>query len=107
MGISVISLFENNKHIEELTVYLLGEGITNASKNDLKLIAQRYNRNIIVINVPKLDIPQVLLSSRWPASAYIMLYSGPRLPIEINKILYLDCDTIVTGIFLNWIKLIF
>lgn len=32
MGISVISLFENNKHVKELKVYLLGEKISKENK---------------------------------------------------------------------------
>ena len=38
MGISTISLFENNKGIEELKVYLLGDNISEDNKNDLKKI---------------------------------------------------------------------
>lgn len=29
MGVSVISLFENNKHLADLTVFLLGENINS------------------------------------------------------------------------------
>ena len=38
MGISTISLFENNKEIEDLKVYLLGENISEDNKNELKKI---------------------------------------------------------------------
>ncbi|WP_337935639.1 glycosyltransferase family 8 protein [Jutongia sp.] len=97
MGISTISLFENNKHVKELTVYLLGEKISSDNKEKLKAIGQEYNRKIEVIDVPKLDIPPSLVSSRWPLSAFTRLFSGVILPKEIDRILYLDCDTIVTG----------
>ena len=32
MGISVISLFENNQNINEITVYLLGEKVKDKNK---------------------------------------------------------------------------
>lgn len=97
MGISAVSLFENNKHIKELTIYLLGEKICGKNKDILKIIADKYKRKIIIIDVPKIDIPQSLVSSRWPLSAFTRLYAGQLLPESINKILYLDCDTIVKG----------
>ena len=97
MGISTISLFENNKSIEELEVYLLGENISNENKEELKKIGQKYNREVTVIDVPKLNIPPSLVSTRWPLSAFTRLFSGVLLPPDVDRILYLDCDTIITG----------
>jgi len=97
MGISVISLFENNKQMKDLVVYLLGENISDNSRDALKEIADRYNREIKIIDVPKLQIPPSLLSERWPLSAFTRLFSAQLLPKEIDKVLYLDCDTIILG----------
>jgi lipopolysaccharide biosynthesis glycosyltransferase len=97
MGVSTISLFENNKHIEDLKVYLLGENISDDNKDELKKIGDRYGRVIEIIDVPKLNIPPSLLSARWPLSAFTRLFSGQLLPMDIDRILYLDCDTIVSG----------
>ena len=97
MGISVISMFENNSDFEDLNVYLLGENVSNENKIILKQIEKKYNRKITIIDVPKLDIPQALVSDRWPLSAFTRLYSGELLPDDVHRILYLDCDTIVTG----------
>lgn len=97
MGISTISLLENNKHLQDLTVYLLGENISNESKVELKKIGEKYSRDIIIIDVPKLNIPPSLVSARWPLSAYTRLFSGIILPQDVDRILYLDCDTIISG----------
>ena len=97
MGISAISLFETNKHIKDLSVYLLGENISDENKSILWTIAEKYERKINVIDVPELDIPDVLVSTRWPLSAFTRLFSGQLLPENIHKVLYLDCDTIVRG----------
>ncbi len=97
MGISTISLFENNKNIDELTVYLLGENISTQNKEMLHKISCKYKRKIVVIDVPKLDIPNSVVSARWPISAFTRLFSAQILPEDIGEILYLDCDTIVTG----------
>ncbi len=97
MEISVISLFENNRSASELSVYLLGEKISDENKELLGNIAERYKRKIIVIDIPQFDIPEYLVSERWPLSAFTRLFSGILLPENIEKILYLDCDTIVNG----------
>lgn len=97
MGISIISLFENNKHIKEMKVYLLGENISCENKAQLDCIAQKYGREVILVDVPRFDIPVSLLSARWPLSAFTRLYAGELLPEDVGKVLYLDCDTIITG----------
>ncbi|WP_347995743.1 glycosyltransferase family 8 protein [uncultured Eubacterium sp.] len=97
MGISTISLFENNKDIEELKVFLLGENISQENKERLKDIGNKYDRDVEVIDIPKIHIPTSLVSARWPLSAFTRLFSGMILPTDIKKILYLDCDTIITG----------
>lgn len=97
MGISVISLFENNKNIDKLDVYLLGERISEENKSTLSKIGEKYGREIIIVDFPKIDIPQSLISARWPLSAFTRLYSGRLLPIHLNRVLYLDCDTIIQG----------
>lgn len=97
MGISVISLCENNLSMSEINIYLLGENISDENKKILCSIAEHYNRTIIVIDVPKIDIPKSLVSARWPLSAFTRLYSGQLLTNEIKKVLYLDCDTIISG----------
>lgn len=97
MGISTISLFENNKGTDDLKVYLLGDEISKENKEELKKIGDKYNREVEVIDVPKLNIPSSLVSVRWPLSAFIRLFSGVILPADVDRILYLDCDTIITG----------
>ncbi|SNU06267.1 Lipopolysaccharide biosynthesis protein, LPS:glycosyltransferase [Lachnospiraceae bacterium] len=97
MGISAISLFENNKELNNLKVWLLGENISDENKMILKNIGDKYRREINVLDVPQLNIPETLISARWPLSAFTRLFSGELLPIELNKVLYLDCDTIING----------
>lgn len=97
MGISAISMFENNKEMEELNIYLLGEKISEENKEILTGIGEKYNRKITIIDVPQLDIPEALVSARWPLSAFTRLYAGELLPSKLDKVLYLDCDTIIKG----------
>ena len=97
MGISMISLFENNADEDEINVFLLGEGITKENEYNLNHIAQQYARECIVIQLEYIDIPKELYSQRWPKSAYTRLFAGQLLPSDIKKVLYIDCDTIIIG----------
>lgn len=95
MGISMISLFENNRSMRELTVYLIGDEIGNENKKILTQISEQYGRAIHIIDAPDLDIPETLVSARWPISAFLRLFAGLLLPRVVHKVLYLDCDTII------------
>lgn len=97
MGISMISLFENNRDMESLEVYLLGDNINADNIQTLQAMAQPYGRKIVVINVPDLNIPKSLYLGRWPKSAYTRMFCAKLMPNDIHRILYLDCDTIVAG----------
>lgn len=97
MGISMISLFENNKGIDDLNVYLLGDNVSEDNKHILKEIASKYDRTCTIVDVPDLKIPESLTSKRWPKSAFTRMFSGELMPKEADRMLYLDCDVIVRG----------
>lgn len=97
MGISMISLFENNREMDDLRVYLLGDNISSDNKASLKQIADSYDRTCTIIDVPDLNIPKKLISTRWPKSAFTRMFSGELMPQEVKRILYLDCDIIING----------
>lgn len=95
-GISMISLFENNRDVNDISVFLLGDKVSDANKKTLKSIADKYNRTFEAIDVLPMDAFKTFASQRWPISAFIRLYAPQYLPKSIDKILYLDCDTIIT-----------
>lgn len=97
MGVSMLSLFENNKECEELNVYLLGDCISENSNKKLNSIAKSYNRQFTLIDVEKLEIPQNITSNRYPKSAFSRVYAYKLLPKDLERVIYLDCDIIVNG----------
>ena len=97
MGISMISLFKNNKESKEINVFLFGDNLSIDNQNVLTSIADNYGRNFYHVDVAKISIPQVLMSERYPKSTFSRLFAYELLPKEVNKLIYLDCDTIVMG----------
>ena len=93
----MISLFENNRECDTIHVYLLGDGISEDNRLSLSEIASKYQRSFTLINVPDLNIPEKLSSARWPKSAFTRMFAGELMPKGIDKVVYLDCDTIISA----------
>lgn len=99
-GVSITSLLENNKQAEEINVYILGEELLEDSIQKLKLLAKKYNRNIIFKETKEI-IEKMKI---WGLPSYRGAYSANLrlfLPLILDeteksmRILYLDADTIV------------
>ncbi len=94
-GVSMISLFENNKEFDEIYVYLIDNGILDRTKNILLEIANKYKRKIIYKSCENLCRKIKVSTERYPISTYSKLFLGQLE--EIDKIIYFDCDTSITG----------
>lgn len=95
-GISMISLFENNKDIEHIRVYFIDMGTTEGSRKDLQDIVDKYDREMLVIPFTEWedDLP-VDSTGRHIKSVYAKIFFG-RIQ-GIDRILYIDSDTVVVG----------
>lgn len=95
LGISMISLFENNMTCEDITVYILDDGIKDGNKQKLNSIGDKYDRTVTYISVENVQIPHEILSKRWSKSAFTRIFMRRLLPKDTDRALYLDCDTLV------------
>lgn len=100
---SVVSLFENNRDVDDIVVYLIEDGVSENSKLKFQLIAEKYGRSIITVPMP--DIQQlaqtdIFIPSRLQMSTCGRLFAAELLPNDVDKIIYVDCDTL----FLNSIS---
>lgn len=96
MGVSMLSLFENNRDREEITVWLFADNVSSESEERLNAISRKYRRKLEIIDVNRLKLPEFLYNERWPMSACSRLFACELLP-GVEKALYLDCDIIVDG----------
>lgn len=98
LGISIISLFENNKDCEEITVFILDDKIKSGSKEKLNFVAEKYARKIKFYPIPNLNElvgVEIKTNERWSLSTFSRLFLEKILPDEIDKVIYLDCDILV------------
>lgn len=96
-GISILSLFENNKNVEKLSVFVIDNGITEQNKEKMMSIANQYHRELLFL--PKPDIFENLdfkmNVGRWHISTFYRLFMTKVLPETLDKVFYIDSDTII------------
>lgn len=96
-GISMLSLLENNKKCNEINFYIMDNAISNDNKKNLIDIAYKYNRNISFVPMPDMQKKTGLniKTGRWNISTFGRLYMAEALPVDVEKVLNIDCDTII------------
>lgn len=98
LGVSIVSLFQNNKDAESITIYILDSGISNENKRRLEEICCSYNRRLPVwikaINIED-RLNMKVKMDRGSLSQYARLFIAGLLPDGLDRVLYLDCDIIV------------
>lgn len=96
-----MSLFENNGE-QEITVYILGEELSNDSMKKFNEIGRTYKKNIVIKDTK--DIIEKMKSwgippCRWSYAANLRLFLPYLLEDSVSRVLYLDADTIITVYF--------
>lgn len=96
-GISIVSLLENNKNADNIKLFILDNGISSQNKNNLSSLAGEYSRKIVFIDVPDIEklAGMKLDVGFWALAAFARLFAAPLLPADVEKIIYLDCDTMI------------
>ena len=99
-GISMNSLFENNREIEHICVYLVEDGVSEENKKRFFKEAEKYGRELITVSaapiaarIKRLNIP----SYRGSLAANCRLFFDSFIREEVDRLLYLDCDTLVVS----------
>lgn len=94
--ITLKSLFVNNENVDEITVYYIENGLTNESKSRLEKLANEHNRRIVFIPMPEW-LNKITGFIRTNVIAYTYCYFQDILPQDVEKVLLLEGDTIVTS----------
>lgn len=93
-GVSMLSLLDNNKKIEQLDIYIIGDELSADNIDKLSRIAVNFNRKITFIDINNI-LPKLGTIPSFGKSAYGRLFLSSY--VNIDKILYFDSDTIVSG----------
>lgn len=100
MGISILSLLDNNRDAEDIVVYILDSGITPESRQKINGIFLEYSRPepvwISARNISD-ELNIEVETDRGSLSQYARLFVSSVLPAELERVLYLDCDIIINA----------
>ncbi|MNI12993.1 General stress protein A [compost metagenome] len=96
VGVSMLSLFQNNKEFNHIDVYLIENNISIENKNNLKLICKKYNRVIQFIKFDGITNKlKKITGNPISINAYARLFLSHVLGENVDKVIYLDCDSII------------
>lgn len=100
MGVSILSLLENNKHLHEINIYVIDDEIFQENKDILQKMVEAYNRRIIFLDMSeginklkRLGAPLY----RGSYTTYLKLFTFSLLPADVHRIFFIDSDTLVVG----------
>lgn len=99
-GISLYSLLENNTHIDNIAIHILDNAISNDSKSKLNVIAEAFGREIKYWNAKKLFdelASKITMKNTQTITAYACCFLAYILDETIDRVLYMDGDTLVLG----------
>ncbi|MBE6720533.1 MAG: glycosyltransferase family 8 protein [Ruminococcaceae bacterium] len=99
-GTSITSLFENNKDVDNICVYILNDSISDINRNKFDILSKQYNRKIVLLDttvivskMEELGIPKY----RGSYTTNMKMFVSYVLPDDVDRLLYIDSDTIVLG----------
>lgn len=98
-GTSICSLCENNKEAENINIFIASHKISDSNKLKLEELVESYGRSLNIIELNNLEsyFDFEFDSGGWPPVTLARLLIDRLLPIDVERVIYLDADVIVRG----------
>lgn len=103
MGVSIYSLLKNNVAVDNIEIYIIDDDISEENKEKLINLANAYKRGIHFLNVSMISaLDEVKEFAKYTGArknthSFYKLFLTHLLSQDVHRILYIDCDTLVTG----------
>ena len=96
LGVCLDSIFESNQG-EELTVHVITQGLSDKTLSRIKKTEEKYGSpgSVKIYNITDDIFSQYPISDQFPESIYFRYLYAQLLPDSIERIIYIDCDTVV------------
>ncbi len=97
-GVSMTSLLINNTDADEINIYVLGEGLSAASRDMIRKSAGRYGAHVIFPETSSLIArfkEMGMIPYRGAYSVYLRLFFDELVAPDVTRVLYVDSDTII------------
>lgn len=99
-GVMLTSLFENNKDMGQVAVYLMTSDMSEKNRNRFQALTEQYQREIKFVDTKKID--NFLKDNQVPKcngayATYYKIFAISVIEDELDRLIYLDSDMVVTG----------
>ena len=98
LGVSLVSLYENSKDMKKIFVYILDGGISAENRQKINWVSRNYGHpspNFIKAKDISQELGMTVLVDRGSLTQYSRLFISSVLPLDLARVLYLDCDIII------------
>lgn len=82
-------------HQEDLNVYIMHQGLSEDEEFELNVVFNQHDVNFNLIELEDKYLHDFPSNNRYPKMMYSRLFAYEKLPEEMDRILYLDPDTII------------
>ena len=90
------SVMYNNKE-EQIVFHIIAKNLNNDARRTISEEVAKYHQQVHFYSYEISKSLPTFGSAHISTAAYLRLFTADILPIEIHKVLYLDCDLIVNG----------
>lgn len=101
-GISILSLLTNNYNIaSDIKITVLDSGISDINKSKIESVCKSFGAKCDIVDVNKklksicIDLGLPAFRGSW--SVYVQVFMEEFFPKSIDKVLYIDSDTVIIG----------
>lgn len=97
LAVSMYSLLDRNQVAEQIRIFVLSADISRENQEKLRQIVRRFDRELTFVSLGDLreKFPYKVDTGGFDISAMGRLFVGTMLPKEVERVIYLDCDTVV------------
>lgn len=98
-GVSIASLLENNKDLDNIVIHLIDGGITSINLDKIKELVAQYGRQLNIIDGKAIENKLKKMNCRPYKGSYVTYYkllAYGSIKTRNNRILMLDGDILVT-----------
>jgi lipopolysaccharide biosynthesis glycosyltransferase len=97
-GVSIISLLENNKDLDQINIYVLNDNIARENLDKIQQTCDDYNRKLIVVDTETIlrQLKELNVAPfKNTYTTYFKLMAIKSLDLPTDRVLQLDGDTII------------
>ena len=97
-GVSMTSLLESNRGVDELTIYLAPMGFQEDTLRKFTELAHQYGRNLCILDTGEAEqCIQKYKCGAWNGSTatWLRFFVLEQIPANVTRLLWLDSDTAV------------